>query len=80
MLSSIFESKMTTARGCYSIVDNGTCGGWNQLDDDAMVKQNAHYLSYTVLMVGFIFITTSSVLYTTLVKVFRSEHRNRKFI
>ena len=64
-----FESTTTTT--------SATCNSEQRLREETLFKQNAHFISYVVLMVSFIAMLSSTLLYGRALAAFRAEHRNR---
>ena len=64
-----FESTTTTT--------SATCNSEQRLREETLFKQNAHFISYVVLMVSFIAMLSSTLQYGRALAAFRAEHRNR---
>jgi len=82
LLRTLYDLNIAQATGCYTLMDqqNANCTNIDSLHDDNVVKKNSHYISMVYLMTGFAIICTNAVGFSSITKVFRSEHRNRKYI
>ena len=60
----------------YLLEDAYTCE--EHLTHTTLLKENANFLCNVMIYSGFITICTSAAVFASNVKVFQSEHRNRK--
>ena len=51
----------------------------SEVKESSLILENIYFLNFSFMFVGFIIICSSTQFYFPLIKVFRSEHRNRKF-
>ena len=80
ILSTLYNDEMAMPRSCYLFdQQNSTLTCINDLHETSLVAENNTFHGYTVLLVGFLIMCTSAILFSPIVKVFRNEHRNSKF-
>ena len=77
-LATIFSRDMVLPNGCSSLDGklNETCQ--NEIKQGLQLFENVNYLSVSLGIVGYGFISSSTVIFAPLIKVFRNEHRNSK--
>lgn len=77
VLATIYKHEMVKPTGCYDLEEQeSTCN--NELKNNSLLSENFNYLSFSIMIIGILQMTTSAVLFSPLVKVFRNEHRNSK--
>src|SRR5699024_4225186 len=78
IVSTIYNLEMATYSGCYSLptAPNRTCKHEDRLKADDFVKMNGNFIFYVTLLVGFVSLITSKLLYSSQLQTFQSEHRN----
>ena len=84
LFSTIYNHQMSTANVCYPKVNqtqssdgNVTCSK-NDYEQNQLANMNNTFHGYTLLLVGFIVMCTSAIVFSPLVKMFENEHPNRK--
>lgn len=73
--ASFFNQKMVAPSGCYSKDSNSTCE--NDFFRNLLLTENINYICLNRAVQAYIIMCTSTMLYSSLVKIFRNEHRNR---
>lgn len=80
LMASLFSPSMTSASACFSknsTHSNASCTA--NVQEDVLIRENIMFLTFVILYTGMIIVCTSALLYSSFVKVFKSEHRNCKF-
>ena len=80
LMASLFSPTMTTASACFSKDENfnmTSCTG--NVQEDVKIRENICFLTFVILYTGMIIVCSSAILFSSFVKVFKSEHRNCKF-
>src|SRR5699024_378018 len=48
----------------------------DNIEEDILIRENVNFLTYVLMYTGMIIACTSALLFSSMVKVFRNEHRN----
>ena len=83
LVTTFFESKMTHAETCYSFESdesarNVTCR--DKLYAEALADDYEMNQWFFIILFGMSIVSISSMFFDPILKVFRNEHRNRKFV
>ena len=83
LINTFFDSSMTHANTCYSFetddsFQNITCR--EKLHDEALTDDYKMNQWFFFILISMSIVSISSLFFDPILKVFRNEHRNRKFI
>ncbi len=75
--ASFFNRKMVVPSGCYARDAGNSSACENDFLRNLLLTENINYICLNRAVQAYIIMCTSTMLYSSLVKVFRNEHRNR---
>ena len=79
LLASMFNNDMAIPDGCYNIKNRSTLNCQTELQQNAMLNENINFHVFCGAIFGFVITCSNTLLYSSLVNVFRNEYQNRKF-
>jgi len=81
LLSTMFHNQMANYSGCFPVHNFTMTSSSNCIEiieTDILLRENLTFLNYALIYAGVVCVISSAVFFGANVKVFRSEHRNRK--